>query len=141
MKIFCRFCSIVALMIIMQSMPLAAQVKEGTIKVRKPTQLNFFVDIKEIPVYLNGNLNNDIQNVIVYPAKAKKDGVEGIVMVYCIIDAAGNVENVELKRGVHPDLDKEALRVVMQLSPFVAHRENEKKIAARFVIPVKFELP
>ena len=47
-----------------------------------------------------------------YPRKAKKAGIEGKVIISFKITAEGKLTDVKLRKGVHPLLDKEAVRVV-----------------------------
>ena len=48
----------------------------------------------------------------VYPQKAKKEGIEGRVIVQFVITEEGKLTHVKLIRGIHPLLDKEAIRVI-----------------------------
>ncbi|MCR5243887.1 MAG: energy transducer TonB [Bacteroidales bacterium] len=47
-----------------------------------------------------------------YPRKAKKAGIQGQVIVSFKITAEGKLTDVKVKKGVHPLLDKEAVRVI-----------------------------
>jgi periplasmic protein TonB len=114
---------------------LAAQPKVGVITVRKTQQINFFIDIKEIPEYSNGSLEAEISKLIRYP---KNVSAEGIVVVYCIVDKTGEVTHAEVKKGVHPELDKEAVRLIYSLKKFKPYTKNEKLYDVRFEIPIQF---
>jgi protein TonB len=50
----------------------------------------------------------------VYPAQAKREGIEGVVVVAVTIDAAGNVESVTVLRGLGFGLDESAMRAVRE---------------------------
>ena len=47
-----------------------------------------------------------------YPEQAKKDSIEGQVVVSFIVKSDGSITNPHILQGVHPLLDAEALRVV-----------------------------
>lgn len=47
-----------------------------------------------------------------YPALARRSGIQGRVMVTFTITEAGQIENVEVLKGVHVSLDKEAVRLI-----------------------------
>ncbi len=50
----------------------------------------------------------------VYPAQAKREGIEGVVVVAVTIDAAGHVESVTVLRGLGYGLDESATRAVRE---------------------------
>jgi len=117
---------------------MAAQPKIGVIKVRKPQQHNFFLDINEIPQYSAGNPEKDIQRLMNYP---KNVDAEGIVLVNCIIGKDGKINHAEIKKGIQPDIDKEALRIVYALKDFKPYTKDGNTIAVRFTLPIKFSKP
>jgi len=49
----------------------------------------------------------------VYPEEAKRDGVQGVVLLECVLDAEGKVESVRVLRG-HPALEQAAVEAVQQ---------------------------
>ena len=49
---------------------------------------------------------------IKYPEQAKKDSIEGKVVVKFYVETDGSITNPKIARGLHPLLDAEALRVV-----------------------------
>ncbi|MFN7013971.1 MAG: energy transducer TonB [Bacteroidia bacterium] len=75
-----------------------------------------------------------------YPDDAKKDKIEGIVYVGFIVDEIGKVKNVKVIKGVHPSLDKEALRVATQMPKWTPGKHNGKNVKVQFNLPVKFAL-
>ena len=50
----------------------------------------------------------------IYPAKAKADRIEGMVIVETVIATNGTVENIEVIRSAHPLLDAAAIEAVSQ---------------------------
>lgn len=75
---------------------------------------------------------------VVYPAEAKKDGVEGRVIVEFKITANGNIENARVLRSLHPALDKEALRVVNAMPKWSPGRMNGKPVNVTYMLPITF---
>ncbi len=47
-----------------------------------------------------------------YSEAARNDQIEGTVQLSIVIDEKGRVENVRIVRGLHPDLDKNAIESV-----------------------------
>lgn len=76
---------------------------------------------------------------IVYPEIPKRVGIEGRVTVQFIIDKDGNVTNPKIIRSVHPDLDKELLRVI-ELVRFSPGVQNGILVKVRMTQTVNFKL-
>lgn len=81
-----------------------------------------------------------IQKKIRYPRAPKVLGIEGTVYVRFIVAGDGSVTNVEVIRGVHPDYDREAARVISMLSDWKGGSHNGQPVQVRMVLPIKFSL-
>jgi periplasmic protein TonB len=75
-----------------------------------------------------------------YPEIPRAAGIEGTVWLTFIVDEKGKITDAEVSRGVHPMLDKEALRVVRELPPMKPAKQGAKAVAVRYNTRVKFEL-
>ncbi len=76
-----------------------------------------------------------------YPEEVKKAGIEGRVVTQLTITKKGKLTNVKLLRGVHPLLDKEAIRVIEsapQLWKPGVHKGEP--IDVKYTFPVIFKL-
>ena len=82
-----------------------------------------------------------IEENLQYPADAKAEGVEGRVIVQITFNTDGSIDEVEVARGRHPSLDKEAVRIVKSLPKFIPHKEVGGNKDFRFVLPITFKLP
>ncbi len=102
-----------------------------------PPPGNYLVSVDEMPKPIGGI--KDISNRIVYPEKAKKEGIEGKVIVKLFIDEQGNPENSEILKGVHPLLDSEARNVLMN-TKFTPGRKDGKAVKVQVSIPIVFKL-
>lgn len=67
--------------------------------------------------------------------------VQGRVIVSFCVDTLGHVCDPKIVRGLHPALDKEALRVVSILPEFIPGTYKGRKIRSRMMIPVTFRVP
>ena len=81
---------------------------------------------------------------LIYPEEALKQGIEGRVILQFDIDEEGQFGNVRVLRGVSPELDAEAIRVVesapQEWTPgYWANTNNPTKVT--FTCPVQFRLP
>jgi periplasmic protein TonB len=81
-----------------------------------------------------------IRSKIKYPASARRMGIEGSVYVSFVIGRDGKVTKVEVIKGVHPDCDKEAARVIALLPGWNPGRQNDVPVMVRMTLPIKFAL-
>lgn len=74
-----------------------------------------------------------------YPASARRTELEGSVFVSFVINAAGNVTDVKVVRGISADCDKEAIRVISMMPDWDAGRQsNDMPVPVRMILPIKF---
>lgn len=66
------------------------------------------------------------------------EGISGKVYVEFIVGANGKIRNLKVKRGIHINLDKEALRVVALLKDWNPGIKDGRSVATRVVIPISF---
>jgi TonB family protein len=68
------------------------------------------------------------------------DGVQGRVMVDFIIGKDGKVSDVRVVKGVSPELDAEAVKVVSASPKWKPGRRAGEKVRVSMTIPVEFRL-
>lgn len=76
-----------------------------------------------------------------YPETAKENGISGRVIVKLVIEKDGTVSNPTIVKGVDPDLDREALRLVRSMPAWTPGRMNGRLVRSYFMLPVRFSLP
>lgn len=97
----------------------------------------FFVAVEEMPAPIGGI--SAIQKKINYPEIAKRAGVEGRVFVKAFVDKNGNVQKVELIKGIGAGCDEEAMRAV-KATKFKPGKQRGKPVPVQVSIPVRFQL-
>jgi TonB family protein len=75
-----------------------------------------------------------------YPAEARMQGIEGTVFISFILGKDGTVSEAKIIRGISPEADREALRVVQLFPPWIPGKQNKEAVNVRFVLPIKFKL-
>ena len=81
-----------------------------------------------------------LSGLIKYPKSAQENGLQGTVVVKFTIDANGNVREPQVMKGVAPDLDQEAVRVVSKLPQWIPAQYQGKNIATSFSLPIMFKM-
>ena len=82
--------------------------------------------------YFSKNIN--------YPEDCKKEGIQGRVIVQFVVDKDGSIKDPTIARGVHPSLDKEALRVLSSMPNWKPGKQKGEAVKVRYTIPVMFKL-
>lgn len=101
-----------------------------------------FVVVEEMPMFPGGDsaLLNFIKKNTIYPKEAKEKGIEGRVIVRFCVMATGGVNQITVLRGVSPELDKEAVRVISSFPAFSPGKQGGKAVPVWYMAPVIFSL-
>jgi periplasmic protein TonB len=75
-----------------------------------------------------------------YPATARRMDIEGTVHVSLLVSKTGDISDVKVLRGIHPDCDKEAVRVVSLMPKWKPGKQNGHAVYVRFILPLKFRM-
>ncbi len=97
------------------------------------------------PIFFNSQdprqfLEKWVYQYIKYPEKALLEGVQGRVMVDFIIEKDGRVTDVRVVKGVSPELDAEAVKVISASPKWKPGRVAGNKVRTSMMIPVEFRL-
>ncbi len=102
-----------------------------------------YAEVDEMPVFTGGDaaLLKFIAENVKYPENAKTKGIQGKVIVRFAVETNGEVDKISVLKGVDPELDKEAFRVVGSLPAFEKPGiKDGKKVPVWFMIPINFTL-
>jgi len=77
---------------------------------------------------------------IQYPEDCMKEGIQGRVIIQFVIDKDGTAKDIIVVRGVHPSLDKEALRVASLMPKWKPGITKGEAVACKYTIPIGFKL-
>ncbi len=101
-----------------------------------------FTTVDEKPIFPGGDsaLVNFLGENIKYPEHCKEQKIGGRVYVQFVINKKGKVSDIKVPRGVHPDLDKEAVRAVSLLPDWTPGKYQGKAVPVVYVVPINFKL-
>ena len=102
-----------------------------------------FEQVDKMPVFNGGDsaLMKFIADNTIYSEAAKTNGIQGKVIVSFVVENDGSIDRVKVVKGVDPDLDKEAVRVVSRVPGFEKPGiKDGKAVAVRYQIPINFAL-
>ena len=85
-------------------------------------------------------MSSYIAKSVVYPEKAKADGVQGKVYVQFVVEPDGSVGDVTVLRGVGGECDEEALRVVKSMPKWQPATFKGNPVRSKYVMPIYYTL-
>lgn len=110
-----------------------------TVKTNSDFVLQFAEIMPEFPggsqsmlEFINNNLN--------YPDLAKENNIEGKVYLKFVVRSTGEIDNIQIARGVHKVLDTAAIELVKKMPRWNPGVQNGKTVPVYFILPVVFRL-
>jgi TonB family protein len=101
-----------------------------------------FVVVEKMPMFPGGDvaLLKFIGENTIYPEDAKTQNIQGRVIIRFCVSSKGNVRQISVLKGVSPELDAEAIRVVNNLPKFQPGSQSGKDVPVWYMVPITFTL-
>lgn len=102
-----------------------------------------FTAVEVKPKFMGGDENTFVKWIaerLVYPEKAKNDKVMGRVILQFTVKKSGKVSDVKVVRGISPELDNEAVRVVSLSPDWEPGKMKGINVDVVYTFPVIFHL-
>ena len=101
-----------------------------------------FMVVEKMPEFPGGTaeLMKFLQQNIKYPEQARKDSIQGRVIVQFTIKKTGEVSNTTVIRSVSPELDAEAIRVINAMPLWTPGEQKGEPVNVKFTLPIQFRL-
>lgn len=124
--------------------------EEEEIKVVKPIETKIeeeddqviFVAVEKNPEFPGGmeELYKYLGNEVSYPAAQKEMGIQGGVICQFVVNTDGSIVDVVVVKGVDPELDKEAIRVIKKMPKWIPGEQSKKKVRVKFTLRILFKI-
>jgi len=117
--------------------------EEPTADSPETTSQEIFVVVEDMPSFQGGDVNTFrdwVQERVKYPESLFDEKIEGKVFVMFVVEPDGSVTNAEIMRGLHPELDKETIRVVESSPAWKPGLQRGKPVRVRFSITTEYLL-
>ena len=111
---------------------------------------NFNLTTKDSNTFSDAETGNQIkidlsklQSLIIYPKQAKKEKIEGKVVLRLLIDKNGNLKDISVKQSAHEllaDAAKAAIKKYFEKYKVQPAQKNGKPVNVWIEIPLKFKL-
>jgi TonB family protein len=101
-----------------------------------------FKEVETDPEFPGGQMElmKHLQTNLRYPTAAREAGKQGTVFATFIIERDGKLTEIEILRGVSPELDEETIRVIKLMPGWVPGKQGGEPVRVQFTMPVRFVL-
>ena len=108
----------------------------------EPHEKVIFQVVEEMPQFPGGmgEAMKFLAKNMKYPVAAQQAKIEGRVIVQFVVEKDGSVSDVKVMRGVSPELDAEAIRVVSMMPKWIPGKQRGKAVAVKYTMPIMFRL-
>ena len=109
----------------------------------EPTDTNeIYMVVEDSPQFPGGlqALLDYLHDNIKYPESCRRDSIQGRVIISFVVEKDGSINSAEIVKGVHEQLDAEALRVIDAMPKWKPGKQRGKTVRVKYAIPVNFRL-
>jgi TonB family protein len=108
--------------------------------VTRGSELEPFVVVEEMPMFPGGDsaILKYIHENTKYPESAKANNISGRVVVRFCVTETGKVDRISVLKGVSPELDVEAIRVISTLPAFKPGKQGGIAVPVWYMAPIQF---
>ena len=102
-----------------------------------------FEVVEIMPEFPDGGMSGLMQFLsknIQYPINAQKNHTQGRVTVQFVVNKDGSISEPKIIRGVDPDLDGEAIRVISLMPKWKPGMQKGQPVRVKYTVPVMFRL-
>lgn len=85
-----------------------------------------------------GSFYQYLRDNVRYPSVARRNGVEGKVMVQFVVGKDGAISEVKVIRGIGAGCDEEAVRVMQKAPSWNPGKQRGKPVRQRCIVPIVF---
>lgn len=85
-------------------------------------------------------MNNFVFDNLKYPAIAKENGVQGIVVVSFIVEKDGSLSDCKIVRDIGAGCGDEALRIVSKMPKWNPAAQRDRPVRCLYNLPVSFNI-
>ena len=98
--------------------------------------------LEQMPRFPDGDaaMTAWIKQHLKYPEEARRENIEGRVILTFVVEPDGSTTGFMVVRSVHPTLDAEAVRLLRTMPRWEPGRQNDVAVRVKYTIPITFKL-
>lgn len=98
--------------------------------------------VEHMPEYPGGRKEfmNYLKRHLKYPAQAKKENKQGVVVVQFVVETNGEITSPTIARGLEAQMDTAALNVIREMPSWMPGRDHGRVVRCKCSVPVQFKI-
>lgn len=114
--------------------------KAKTRKVKKDEYIFMIVEKRPTPKGGRIAFYRYIAKNLKYPDKARKNKIEGRVIIECVVEKDGSLSTFKVRKGIGGGCDEEAIRVLKLAPKWNPAKQRGESVRHRIFVPIVFKL-
>lgn len=108
----------------------------------KDLKIYDFTSVQKQPAYPGGmpKFYAYLKKELKYPEVAKKNKIQGKVLLSFVIEKNGSLTDIVVIRGLSPETDREAVRVLKNSAKWAPAEKDGKPVRVKYSININFDL-
>ena len=109
---------------------------------RTPAEGDVLDQVDQVPQFPGGpqKMFQYLGENLKYPVAAQEAGQQGKVYCGFVVNADGHLSDFEVVKGICPELDEEAIRVIKAMPAWTPGKKDGKAVNVRYTLPIAFRL-
>lgn len=113
------------------------------IVMRKKSGEKVYSNVETMPQYPGGMkyFKRYIDRNLKYPEEAKKNKIEGVVVMQFIVEKNGDITSPKVVRRLEPSLDSVAMNLIKGMPRWIPASDHGVKVRCKYSTPIAFRIP
>lgn len=114
-----------------------------SIVMRKKSGDKIYSSVEKMPEYPGGMkyFKRYIDRNLKYPEEAKKNKIEGVVVMQFVVEKNGDITNPRVVRRLEASLDSVAMNLVKGMPRWTPASDHGVKVRCKYSVPIAFKIP
>lgn len=114
-----------------------------SIVMRKKSGEKIYSNVGNMPEYPGGmkNFKRYIEKNLKYPEEAKKNKIEGVVIMQFVVEKNGDITSPKIVRSLEASLDSVAMNLIKGMPRWTPASDHGVKVRCKYSVPVAFKIP
>lgn len=113
------------------------------IVMRKKSGEKIYSSVETMPQYPGGMkyFKRYIDRNLKYPEEAKKNKIEGVVVMQFVVEKNGDITNPRVMRRLDESLDSVAMNLIKGMPRWIPASDHRIKVRCKYSVPIAFKIP
>ena len=113
-----------------------------TIVMQRKNTGRVYASAEQMPEYPGGMkaFQQYLKRNLKYPPQAKRDSIEGVVVIQFIVERNGRIASPAIVRGLEASMDTAALNAIREMPRWIPAKDHGITVRCKYSVPVQFKI-